>query len=175
MGTRSRIFKCAWCLIRVAICDCCDDGQAYCGKICSQLGRLRSLKRAGTTYQNTKRGKFKHADRQRRYRARQKELKKVTHHPCTQQTICDNPPINNGSEIRIDENLAGIIYQNTKLEELNHIDRQGYYQAEPKKVTHHPCAQKTICDELSINNEPEMRMDENREATCCLCGETVSL
>jgi hypothetical protein len=38
------------------------------------MARQKSLRAAGKKYQNTRRGKFKNAARQKRYRERQKQL-----------------------------------------------------------------------------------------------------
>jgi hypothetical protein len=77
MGTSGRSFFCAHCGATVLICSCCDRGQRYCSEGCSQAARACSLRAAGLRYQSSRRGRRAHAERQRRYRARQK---KVTHH-----------------------------------------------------------------------------------------------
>jgi hypothetical protein len=78
MKHASRLFYCALCLTQTTICSHCDRGQLYCSAECSQAARKKSCIDAGLRYQNTFNGKMKHALRQRRYRARQRE--KVTHH-----------------------------------------------------------------------------------------------
>lgn len=72
-----RLFNCARCQQQTMICTCCDRGNIYCSPECSQSARKERGRSAGRRYQNTHRGKRKHAARQRRYRQRQKE--KVTH------------------------------------------------------------------------------------------------
>lgn len=77
MHNTARLYHCARCRRQVTICSHCDRGNSYCGKACADLARKSSQKAAGKRYQRSRRGRFKHADRQRRYRARRK---KVTHH-----------------------------------------------------------------------------------------------
>ena len=76
MENTARLYNCARCHSQVTICSHCDRGNIYCGKSCADLARSTSLKAAGKRYQRTRRGRFKHAERQRRYRSR---CKKVTH------------------------------------------------------------------------------------------------
>ena len=64
------------------ICSPCDRGQQYCGTHCSGLARGESLRTAGRRYQQSRRGRHCHAERQRRYRHRRREgacREKVTH------------------------------------------------------------------------------------------------
>lgn len=77
MEKDARLFNCICCLQQTMICSCCDRGNIYCSSECSQAARADYVQAAGRRYQNTRRGKSKHAARQRRYRQRQKE--KVTH------------------------------------------------------------------------------------------------
>ena len=77
MEKDARLFNCAHCYQQRTICSCCDRGNIYCSPECSQSVRKERVRSAGRRYQNTHRGKSKHAARQRRYRQRQKE--KVTH------------------------------------------------------------------------------------------------
>jgi len=60
----------------VVICSHCDRGNRYCDWTCSQAARKRCVREAGQRYQASRRGRHKHAERQRRYRAREQ---KVTH------------------------------------------------------------------------------------------------
>ena len=75
---RARLFLCADpdCRAQAVICSHCDRGQIYCAD-CRPHARRRSLHAAGRRYQASHRGRVKHAERSRRYRARQN---KVTHH-----------------------------------------------------------------------------------------------
>lgn len=77
MPSSARLFNCARCQRQVVICSHCDRGNRYCGKDCSQAARRASLRAAGQRYQQSRRGSFRHAHRQRRYCRRQTQ--KVTH------------------------------------------------------------------------------------------------
>jgi len=71
-----RLYNCAQCGVQVRLCQGCDHGQICCAGACSAMRRRESLRRAGARYQRTLRGALCHAQRQRRWRARQRE---VTH------------------------------------------------------------------------------------------------
>ena len=71
-----RTFLCVRCNVRVIICSCCDHGQIYCGSGCSRIARQTAQHEAGRRYQQSRDGRFAHAERNRRYRVR---LKNVTH------------------------------------------------------------------------------------------------
>jgi hypothetical protein len=73
-----RLYHCQRCGMQVCICAQCDCGNVYCAGDCAELARRESARRAGARYQRTFHGARKHADRQRRYRERQKF--EVTHH-----------------------------------------------------------------------------------------------
>ena len=77
MQSSARLFNCARCRCQVVICSHCDRGNLYCGKRCSQAARHRSVRAAGERFQKSRRGRFAHAERQRRYRRRRRQ--KVTH------------------------------------------------------------------------------------------------
>ena len=72
-----RLYHCCRCGMQVCICAQCDCGNLYCPGDCAELARRESVRRAGVRYQRTLRGARKHADRQRRYRERKRD---VTHH-----------------------------------------------------------------------------------------------
>jgi hypothetical protein len=76
MMNTARLYLCARCLCQVIICSHCDHGNLYCSGSCSSIARKISVKAAGKRYQDTRRGRTKHAARQSRYRSR---CKKVTH------------------------------------------------------------------------------------------------
>lgn len=78
MEPSARLYNCARCYCLVTICSICDRNNIYCGSTCSRIARVQSCRLASHCYQRTLRGRQKHADRQRRYRERQKN--KVTHH-----------------------------------------------------------------------------------------------
>ena len=77
LGGRS--LSCAWCHAEVVVCSGCDHGQRYCSYECRQQGRRASLRRCAQRYQSKAQGRCKHAARQRRYRARRRQQKIVTH------------------------------------------------------------------------------------------------
>ena len=64
-----RMFLCARCRAQVVICSHCDRGQRYCAEGCAQLVRKSRQREAGQRYQRSRTGRFKHADRTRKWRA----------------------------------------------------------------------------------------------------------
>jgi hypothetical protein len=76
MQSTSRLFLCARCRVQVFICSRCDRGQIYCSDDCSKTARYQAQRSAGRRYQQSRPGRFKHAERTRCYRLRQQ---KVTH------------------------------------------------------------------------------------------------
>lgn len=76
MENTARIYFCVGCRCQVKVCRCCDHGNQYCGEECAQQARSASLRAAGKRYQQSRSGRHRHAERQRKYRAR---VKKVTH------------------------------------------------------------------------------------------------
>ena len=89
MEPSGRYYLCARCRTAVLICSRCDRGQRYCAGNCAQRVRTQSLKAAGQRYQLSLPGRYKHAERQRRYRARQQE---VTHQGSPPPTPTDLLP-----------------------------------------------------------------------------------
>ena len=71
-----RLLVCARCRAQVLICGPCDRGNRYCHD-CAKEARRVSVREAGRRYQRSRRGRFAHAARARRHRAR---CKIVTHH-----------------------------------------------------------------------------------------------
>jgi len=88
-----RLFNCAHCERQVVFCPRCDHGNLYCSPGCSETARRDSVRRAGRLYQDSHRGRLKHARRQQRYRERRLGQaseregcgQKVTHHPSTRE------------------------------------------------------------------------------------------
>ncbi len=70
MGNAARLFTRACCHRQVVLSRPCDHGNIYCSLSCSLWARRRSLLLAGCRYQNSHRGRHKHAERQRRCRER---------------------------------------------------------------------------------------------------------
>lgn len=80
MELSGRLYHCGRCQRQVIICNRCDRNHIYCGPVCSRAARQESSSRASQRYQQSPQGRRKHAERQRRYRARQENKKnKVTH------------------------------------------------------------------------------------------------
>jgi len=82
----ARLFLCARCRLQVALCSWCDRGQIYCGAGCAQQARRHAQRAAACRYQASRRGRFVHAARQKRYRARRKI---VTHQGCPASPSAD--------------------------------------------------------------------------------------
>jgi hypothetical protein len=75
----ARFFSCFCCHQQVVICSHCDRGNLYCGAMCSQRTRILNHRIANQTYQQSLKGRLKHAQRQQRYRAQKiTTSKKVT-------------------------------------------------------------------------------------------------
>ena len=70
METPARFYLCARCRAQVLICRRCDRGNIYCSSSCSATARQTALRTAGQRYQASRTGRFKHAERTRRYRER---------------------------------------------------------------------------------------------------------
>lgn len=81
----ARQYNCAYCHSLVHICSHCDRGNIYCAGSCAKLARKNALVLANKRYQNTIRGKFMHAKRQREYMQRKRAaIIKMTHHGSNQ-------------------------------------------------------------------------------------------
>jgi len=76
MQPTGRLYLCANCREQIFICRHCDRGNRYC-RDCAQSVRQACVREAGQRYQSSRRGRFAHAERARRYRRRRQE---VTHH-----------------------------------------------------------------------------------------------
>ncbi len=85
MSLSARLFNCLRCHAQVVICRQCDRGQRYCNGHCSDHARRDSLRRSAKRYSTSPSGRRHNAERQRRYRQRQREevKKKVTHQGST--------------------------------------------------------------------------------------------
>ena len=77
MCVSARLFNCARCHSLVTICRHCDRGNRYCGAVCAGEARKESQRRSRSSYQSSRRGRTAIAERQKRFRQRQR--KKVTH------------------------------------------------------------------------------------------------
>jgi len=56
------------------LCRGCDRGQRYCSRACAGHARRVTLRGAGRRYQQSRPGRFRHAARQARYRARREKV-----------------------------------------------------------------------------------------------------
>ena len=80
----ARLFLCARCRIQVLVCRQCDRGQRYCADGCAATTRQELQLEAAQRYQRSRAGRFKHAVRSRRWRARQAALAKIVTHQGSQ-------------------------------------------------------------------------------------------
>lgn len=84
MDLPGRRYLCARCRTAVIICSHCDRGHRYCTSRCADHARRNAIHAAGCRYQASRRGRHAHAERQRRYRAKQQ---KVTHQGSPPRTL----------------------------------------------------------------------------------------
>ena len=84
MTSTGRFYLCQRCRLQVIICRRCDRGQIYCSDACSKAARCEALRSSGRRYQQSLKGRLKHAERAHRYRQRKN---KVTH----QRVLWKNP------------------------------------------------------------------------------------
>jgi hypothetical protein len=75
-----RLYNCARCQLQVRICVRCDHGNVYCAGECASIRRRESLSRAQARYQRSRRGARRHAERQRQWRARQRQTPQLVTH-----------------------------------------------------------------------------------------------
>ena len=76
----ARLFLCACCRTQVLVCRQCDRGQRYCADGCAATTRQALQRDSALRYQRGRAGRFKHALRTRRWRARQVALAKIVTH-----------------------------------------------------------------------------------------------
>jgi len=91
MCVSARLYHCARCHRQVTICRYCDRGNIYCGGVCAGKARKESLRRSSASYQSSRHGRAANAQRQTRFRQRQRE--KVTHHGSTPDIADDLLPV----------------------------------------------------------------------------------
>ena len=70
MDPPGRLFLCARCRAQVVLCSRCDRGNRYCGRPCRRLSRDAARRDSASRYQQSRRGRFVHAERSRRWRQR---------------------------------------------------------------------------------------------------------
>ena len=80
MFQTGRMYLCARCRAQVVVCRRCDRGQIYCPGGCAREARREAQRAAGRRYQSSRQGRFVHAERNRRYRQRQREHCKIVTH-----------------------------------------------------------------------------------------------
>ena len=66
----SRTYLCLYCKKLCFVCRYCERGQIYCGPLCRDAGRRKSLARARRIYRNSDRGRQMASLRQARHRER---------------------------------------------------------------------------------------------------------
>ena len=79
MPDTGRLYTCARCRAQVVVCRACDRGQIYCFDGCAPLARGERQREAARRYQASRRGRFAHAERSRRYRLHRAAAPNVTH------------------------------------------------------------------------------------------------
>jgi hypothetical protein len=107
MKLTPRLYLCLLCYKQVIICRHCDRGNIYCGWVCAQKARTKSLHLAGSRYQSTLKGKCCHAARQARYRIRLR--KKVTHQGSLNPLLNDSIKSRKNSPKKIKSNQDCVI------------------------------------------------------------------
>ena len=86
----ARLFLCACCRIQVLVCSQCDRGQRYCADGCAAATRRALQRDSARRYQCGRAGRFKHALRTQRWRARQAALAKIVTHQGSQAGPSDD-------------------------------------------------------------------------------------
>ena len=135
MQSSARLFNCARCHCPVVICSHCDRGNIYCGKRCSQTARRQSRREATGRYQRTRRGRFAHAEHQRRYRQRRRA--KVTHQGSPPAIPNETLPAEPRTSVRrIDFPVAAVgdgIRCHRCGQACSHFLRQGFLHRHPAR------------------------------------------
>lgn len=110
MEATCRLFLCARCRKQVLICRHCDRGQIYCANGCAKIARSYSLREAGRRYQQSRQGRFKQAERIRRFRLRKQN---VTHQGSEPAAENDLLPMNSAKVDKRMDLSAGTYPLNT--------------------------------------------------------------
>jgi hypothetical protein len=87
MPPSARFFLCALCRVQVVICRDCDRGQHYCSKTCSRIRRIERQRDSNVRYAKSRAGRLNNAQRQARFRARQRDQKTLIPEKVTDQGI----------------------------------------------------------------------------------------
>jgi len=88
----ARRFLCARCRAPVLVCSHCVRGQIYCASGCAAAVRGERQRDAAQRYQCSRRGRFNHAARTRRWRERQAVLTRLAPTPVTQSVTHQGSP-----------------------------------------------------------------------------------
>jgi len=81
----ARLFVCACCRVQVLVCSDCDHGQIYCADGCAKLRRRELQMAAAKRYQSSRAGRIRHAERSKRWRARQAAMNEIVTHQGSQE------------------------------------------------------------------------------------------
>jgi len=93
----------AACRRQFALCRRCDRGDRYCSRACAQHARRATLHAAGRRYQQSWRGRVRHAARQARYRGRREKVTQQTSQPTPRfGIVLVPPPMASGGEQEVD-------------------------------------------------------------------------
>lgn len=110
MCQEARLFNCQRCHEQIIICRHCDRGNIYCGSQCAEASRRESCRAADVRYEKTQKGKLNRAERQRRYRQRQREKKEIV----TDQGSPENTPHDVLPNMPIDPNSESLVSEEPK-------------------------------------------------------------
>jgi len=125
------------------ICQRCDRGQRYCAGQCRELARKESCQRAKIKYQNSRQGHFNNADRQRRYRLRQKQLATIVTDQGSPTTPCNDllrktiDPVKNHLQSGHNQKESGCHFCDASCEVFFRVDflkQRTTYPYQPKKL-----------------------------------------
>lgn len=102
MPVSARFYLCARCRLQTFICSACDRGQIYCTGECAAASRSQAQQQARQRYNKTRRARALNAERQQRYRLRQRtqETQRVTDQGSRTK------PVNALSSARIEKRAA---------------------------------------------------------------------
>lgn len=112
----------------IRLCSKCDRGHRYCSPHCRRKARQASLRAAGKRYQRSRPGRFNHAARQARYRARRNAQQKVTHPSTQMPTILGKLSSSTEPTAFAVITLPVMLWHAKKYKELI-IDRLGHLRA----------------------------------------------
>jgi hypothetical protein len=76
-GLVGREARCPWCKRVFFVCECCDQGQVYCGPEHRDAGRRASRRRSNAVHQASEEGREDHRDHNEAYRKRRREAREA--------------------------------------------------------------------------------------------------